>query len=96
MKRNLGRISLVATIVSWIAYYIILVIGGVDPAPELSQFLKAAVTFSVAAILLSAILALLALMQGPQRISAAFALLLCVVFGLVFSGLLFAMFRGAT
>lgn len=44
------------------------------------------------AMLLSALLALFALIRGPQRVLAAIALILAAAFVLLFSGLAFALF----
>jgi hypothetical protein len=91
MTQYLGRISLLLALGAWIAYFTFLIVGGIDPSPALSRILQIAVMATLAAVLLSLLLALVALARGPQRISAAIAFGLCVVFGLFFSGLFFAM-----
>ena len=92
MTRHPGQTSLFLVLGAWVAYYALLVVGGIDPSPALSRILQTAMLVLLAAVLLSFGLALYSLAQGRQRVRAAFALILCLLYGLVFSGALFAMF----
>ena len=90
MTRHFGRVSLFLSSASWVVYFALLLVGGIDPSPELSRVLQTAVLCTVLVALLAFCLALFALVRGPQRVSAGFGLALCLLYGLVFSGLIFA------
>jgi hypothetical protein len=90
MTRRIGQISFLLAIGSWIGYFSLLLLGGIDPAPVLSRILQTAMLFTLAGVFLALGLALFALATGHQRIWATVALILCLLFGLVFSGIFFA------
>jgi len=91
MKRKLGLLALFLGLAAPLTYYGLLLVGGLDPSPQLSQVLQRAVLATLAAALLSACLAVVALIEGQQRIAATIALGLDLIFLLLFSGLLFAL-----
>lgn len=91
MRRHLGRVSLFLSLAGWTVYFAALFVGGIDPSPALSRVLQTAVLCSLLVVLLSLCLALFALVRGPQRVAAAIALVLGLLYALAFSGLLFAL-----
>jgi len=95
MNRRVGKISFFLALGSWVGYFSLLLVGGIDPAPALSRILQTVMLLILAAVLLSLVLALFALASGRQRIWATVAVLLCLLFGFVFSGVFFAMLPAA-
>jgi hypothetical protein len=86
MKRHLGRISLLLAVACWLVYVVSLAVGGLDPAPELASHLQNAILISLLLGLISGCLAMIALTIGPQRLSAAIALALALLYTSVFTG----------
>ena len=91
MTKHFGRISLLLSLGGWIGYFAILFVGGIDPSPGLSRILQTAVLCLVLVVLLALCLALVAIVRGPQRVAAGIALVLGLLYALVFSGVFFAL-----
>jgi len=91
MTRHFGRISLLVSVASWGAFLAILFFGGLDPTPALAQYLRSATMGTLLSVLVSGCLAAIALVRGPQRVSAGVALVLCLLYGLVFTGAIYAL-----
>jgi hypothetical protein len=86
MRDHLGRMSVIGAVLSWSTLVIALVSGGIDPAPVHVQRLRASMlsALCIAAIALAA--AVVAVVRGPQRISATMGLVLALAFIVVFTG----------
>ena len=88
-----GRISLVFSLLSWIALACTLVFGGLGPTVTDTWMLRTLSGGSAIAALIAVVLAIVALARGPQRISGAFGLLISGAFLLIFTGAFYAMLR---
>ena len=69
----------------------LLFIGGINPSPEPSRVFQIAVRCMLFVALLAFCLAMFAAIRGPQRVSAGIALTLSLLYGLVFTGMFFAL-----
>jgi hypothetical protein len=86
MHDHLGRASLVGAVLSWSTLVVALLVGGLDPSPMNAERLRASMlsALCIAAIALAA--AVVAIVRGPQRISATLGLVLALSFMVVFTG----------
>lgn len=91
MTESLGRISLLLAVATWAVFLVLPLWGGLDPSPSAAVYLRGAAAGTLALAVLSFGLAITALALGPQRVSAGVAVVLCVAFGMVFSGALYAL-----
>jgi hypothetical protein len=74
-----GRISLVFSLLSWIALACVLLFGGLGP--------------TVTQTWIPFVLAIVALARGPQRISGVFGLVISGAFLLIFTGAFYSLVR---
>jgi hypothetical protein len=87
MRNHLGRASVAGALLSWSTLVVGLVFGGLDPSSPSAERLKASMlsALCIAAIALAA--AVVAVVRGPQRISATLGLILALAFIVLFTGL---------
>ena len=87
MRNHLGRASVAGAVLSWSTLVVGLVFGGLDPSATSAERLKASMlsALCMAAIALAA--AVVAVVRGPQRISATLGLVLALAFIVLFTGL---------
>ena len=87
MGDHLGRASVAGAVLSWATLVVGLVFGGLDPSATGVERLNASMlsALCIAAIALAA--AVVAIVRGPQRISATLGLVLALAFIVIFTGL---------
>jgi hypothetical protein len=88
-----GRIALVFSLLSWIALACSLIFGGIGPTVAESWLLRTLNGGAVITSLLAVVLAFVALVRGPQRISGGVALFISGAFLLLFTGAIFLVLR---
>ena len=92
MTRHFGRISLIVVVACWLLYVGSLFVGGIDPSPVLAKSLIHLGLTSLILVLVSMLLAVVALVRGPQRVAAAVGFALGLLYLAVFTGLIWALF----
>ena len=87
MRNHLGRASVAGALLSWSTLVVGLVFGGLDASATNAERLKTSMlsALCMAAIALAA--AVVAVVRGPQRISATLGLVLALAFIVLFTGL---------
>jgi len=90
--RHLGRAALLLTAAAWVALAASLLLGGIDPSPSSARALQVVGTASIVCTLLGLAGAVTALITGRQRVAAAAALALGLLYALALTGLLFLPF----
>ena len=91
--RHFGRIAFFAAAASWAVLGLTLVMGGISPDPSRVHLLKQMATGSMWCALVASGLAVVALIRGPQRGSAACGLALGLLYLLAFTGAGFGLLR---
>jgi len=91
MKRHLGLISLIGGVISWLVLTMTLLAGGLDPSNSQAQAAQVANGSALVLAFLASILALIAILRGPQRVLGALGLAITALFLLVFTGSIFAL-----
>jgi len=86
-----GRLSIICGALSWIALACALIYGGLGPTVSETWLLRALSSGSAIMAAIGALLAIFALVRGPQRISGALGLILTAAFLLTFTGALFGL-----
>jgi hypothetical protein len=91
--RHLGRIAFFAAASSWAVLGLTLVMGGISPDPSRVSLLKGLALGSMTCAIVASGLAIVALVRGPQRGSAACGLALGLSYLLAFTGIGFGLLR---
>lgn len=91
--RHLGRIAFFAAASSWAVLGFTLVMGGISPDPSRLNLLKSLAMGSMVCAIAAAAIAIVALVRGPQRGSAACGLVLGLLYLLAFTGAGFGLLR---
>jgi hypothetical protein len=91
--RHFGRIAFFAAVSSWAVLGLTLVMGGISPDPSRLGLLKNMAMGSMLSAVAASALAIVALVRGPQRGSAACGLALGLLYLLAFTGAGFGLLR---
>jgi ABC-type transport system involved in multi-copper enzyme maturation permease subunit len=91
--RHAGRISLVAGLLSWIALALSLVFGGLGPKVSETWMLRTLSGGALVAATLAVGLALVAMVNRSQRISALIGLGFGLLFLLMFTGAIWSLVK---
>ena len=91
--RHFGRIAFFAAASSWAVLGLTLVMGGISPDPSRLGLLKNMALGSMLCAVAASALAIVALVRGPQRGSAACGLALGLLYLLAFTGAGFGLLR---
>jgi len=93
MFRHSGRMAFFGAAASWAILALTLAMGGLGSAASLSRILQALATGAIVCAVVASVLAIVALVRGPQRGSAAAGLVLSVLYLLAFSGAGFGLLK---
>ena len=86
MRDHLGRASVIGAVLSWSTLVVALLSGGMDPSPVHAQRLKASMLSAACMAALALAATVVAIVRGPQRISAALGFVLAMAFIIAFTG----------
>ena len=93
MLRHSGRVAFFGAAASWAILALTLAMSGLGPAASRTRLLQALATGAIVCAVVASMLAIVALVRGPQRGSAAVGLLLGVLFLLAFTSAGFGLLR---
>lgn len=91
--RHFGRIAFFAAASSWAVLALTLLMGGISPDPSRANLLRSLALGSMVAAIAALVLAIVALVRGPQRGSAACGLALGLLYLVAFTGAGFALLK---
>jgi hypothetical protein len=93
MLRHSGRMAFFGAAASWAILALTLAMGGLGSAASLARTLQGLATGAIVCAVVASLLAIVALVRGPQRGSAAVGLVLGVLYLLAFSGAGFGLLK---
>jgi hypothetical protein len=87
MRNHLGRASVAGAVLTWATLVVALVFGSRDASGTGVERLKASMLSALCIAAIALVAALVAVVRGPQRISATLGLVLALAFIVLFTGL---------